>query len=71
MATYWDEGNGIEATFKEYRVRWHIKYKQRLIHDTKLDHLQNCECADSISSVSNTTIDEPCSNSESETEKKT
>jgi len=37
---YWDEGNGIEATFKEHRARWHIKCKQRLIHDTKLGRLR-------------------------------
>jgi len=38
---YWDEGDGVESTLKRHRACWHIKCKQTILHDTKLDHLVN------------------------------
>jgi len=38
---YWDEGDGVELTLKRHRDCWHIKCKQTILHDTKLDHLVN------------------------------
>jgi len=38
---YWDEGDGVESTLKRHRACWHIKCKQTILHDTKLDRLVN------------------------------
>lgn len=38
---YWDDGDGMEASFTRHRACWHIKCRQRSLHCTKLERLQN------------------------------
>jgi hypothetical protein len=36
----WDDGDGLEASFRRHRAFWHIKCRQKLIHVTTLDRLR-------------------------------
>ena len=55
---YWEEGDGMESPFMRHRASWHIKYKQKFVHLTKLGRLSAADTTDASDSDTEKELDD-------------